>query len=325
MKILFIGGTGTISSACLRVALEAGHDVSILCRGTRNQRLPKGITVLTGDAYALDEELSKKIADIQWDCVVNWTVYDAVQAQIEIKRFRNITSHYIFISTTSVYDGSNNAGLITENQQYIDAGWVYSKGKIAAEKIFLEAFSNINFPVTIIRPCHTYTDFTIPTNIQGLGYGLIQRIESQKKVFIHGDGNTYWTLTHSEDFAKCFIQLLNKDLVKGEVFHLTAEEYYTWNEIFSFYEDLLGKKLYRVYVDAKEIYNKSPIIGEPIMTDKIYNRCFDLTKVKGYVKDFKSSIPLYEGLLRVIKWHKSNTNTIKLNRLIENELLKFDV
>lgn len=321
MKILFIGGTGTISSACLLALINAGHNISVLCRGTRNQRIPAGVTIYKGDAYQLDETVESEILNNEWDCIVNWAVYNAEQAALDIKRFAAVTSHYIFISTTSVYDGSNKMNPISETQAYVASDWIYSKGKIAAEQKFLEAFRTINFPVTIIRPGHTYADFTVPTNIQGLGYGLIKRIETSQPVLIHGDGNSLWTLTHSEDFANAFIQLLNKKSIQGEIFHLTSEQHCTWNDIFAIYSNLLGKKIQKVYMEPEEIMRRSPIIGEPIVSDKIYNRYFNLEKINKYIT-MHPQISLTDGLEKVMRWHKTNLNGIKPNLAVESELDK---
>lgn len=325
MKILFIGGTGTISSSCLSAALEMGHDISILCRGTRNERIPKGVKIFTGDAYQLDDSVSQAIEKIDWDCVINWILYEPNQAQLDIKRFSKNTKRYFFISTTSVYDDSNNDGLIIESQKYLETSWFYSKNKMNAEKVFLQAYKDENFPVTIIRPGHTYNDFTIPANIQGFGYGLIKRIEEQKNILVHGDGNSYWTLTHSDDFAKYFIQLLQSSAIEGEIFHIANEEYHTWNEIFSVYSDLIGKKIHKIYMSDSEIYKASPLIGEPIMNDKKYNRIFDLSKLKKYIENFNSDISLHDGLSRVLKWHANHSEQSHLNNMIEAEMLKLNI
>lgn len=325
MNILFIGGTGTISSSCLSKALEAGFNVSVLCRGTRNERLPKGVNVFTGDAYDLSPSVSKAIFNTDWDCVVNWTLYNPLQTHHDISRFSNNAGRYFFISSTSVYDDSNNKTPIVESQNYLNTDWFYSKSKINAEKIFLQAYAMEKFPVVIIRPGHTYNDFTVPTNIQGLGYGLIQRIESNKNILMHGDGNSFWTLTHSDDFAKYFVQLFNCPSIEGETFHIASEQHYSWNEIISIYSDLLGKKAKPVHLSAEEINEKSPILGEPILNDKKFNRIFNLSKLKNHITDYQPSTSLHEGLSRVLKWHKDHAEHIRSNLTIENEINKLNI
>lgn len=325
MKILFIGGTGTISTSCLSAALSAGHDVTILCRGTRNERAPKGVNLLQGDAYQLEDSLAKKISRIDWDCVVNWTLYTPSQAELDIQRFHKNTKRYFFISSTSVYDGSNQHNRIIESQNYLNSNWSYSKSKIESEKIFLHAYATTKFPVTIVRPGHTYNDFTIPTNIQGFGYGLIKRINENKNVLMHDDGNSLWTLTHSNDFAKFLIQLFDSQGIEGETLHVANENYHSWNEIYSIYADLIGKKINKVNMSHEDICAKSLMIGEPIMSDKRYNRIFDVSKLKKYIKDFKSDISLNDGLLRVLEWYRLHPENIYINEVIEKELIKLGI
>jgi len=325
MKILCIGGTGTISTSFVKKALEQGHDLTVLCRGNRNQRIPKGVRIISSDAYCLHESASKTILNTDWDTVVNWTIYTKDQAKLDINRFAKNTNQYIYISTTSVYDGSNLLSPIQESQGYLDTTWSYSRNKIDVEKIFLQEFKNTQFPVTIVRPCHTYNDFTVPTNIQGLGYGLINRIESQRNILMHGDGNSYWTLTHSDDFSHYFIQLLNCAYIKGEIFHIASDEYHTWNDILTIYSDLIGKKVNPVYMTPEEIMAKSPVIGESIIHDKMYNRIFDLTKIKSRIHSCAPHIPLKNGLARVFEWHKMHPEAIWFNQVIEAELAKLNL
>lgn len=322
MKLLFIGGTGTISTSCVLAALTAGHDVSLLCRGTRNERIPKGVTIYQGDAYELDPAISHKLLNTNWDCVINWTIYNIAQARIDIERFRHNTSLYFFISSTSVYDGSNNKTPIVESQNYLNTQWFYAKNKIEAEKEFLHAFKHQQFPVVIIRPGHTYNDFTVPTNIQGWGYGLINRILEEDPVLIHDEGQSYWTLTHSYDFANYLITLFGMTQLIGETIHIATEEYHTWNDIFSIYADLLGKKLNVMYLSSDEIYAQSTILGEPIVNDKRFNRIFNLTKLKNYSQVNIPFISLREGLQRVLQWHHDHPQHIFLNNTIENEMQK---
>lgn len=322
MKILFIGGTGTISTSCLKICLEAGIDLTVLCRGTRNKRIPHGTHSIQGDAYQLDEDSERKLKDTSWDCIVNWTIYNAKQAELDIARFSQNTSRYFFISSTSVYDGSNQNNLITESQQYLETSWFYSKSKIEAEACFLKAYKEAQFPVTIIRPGHTYNDFTVPTNIQGLGFGLINRIKNQEPILIHDKGESRWTLTHSDDFAAAFLMLLSKNHCSGETYHITCEMNYTWNEIFSIFSDHLNRAINPIYVSSEEIYKQSVLLGEPIENDKKYNRIFDLSKLKKIIPEYKMNISLYDGIERVLRWHSKNSAWIKPNSVVENELKK---
>lgn len=326
MRILFIGGTGTISSSCLASCLKAGWNITILCRGNREERIPKGIPVIKGNAYQLDPTQEKLLVNTDWDCVVNWAIYEENHAHLDILRFAKNIGRYFFISSTSVYDGSNGINLISESQNYLNSKWYYSKSKIEAEKIFLSAYKTSNFPVTIIRPGHTYNDFTVPTNVQGLGYGLIKRIEQNKTVLLHDEGESYWTLTHSDDFAQAFISLLsNKENLAGEILHLTSHEKYTWNQIFAIYAGLLDKNIHQFYMNSEKIFEKNPVIGDPIVSDKRYNRIFNLKKLNKYAPNFKPSISLNDGLERVLRWHKNNEKFYRPNHAIEIELEKLGI
>lgn len=320
MKILFVGGTGSVSTASSKHAVELGHELWVLNRGSRNHRLPKGVHVLTGDAYNPDEELARILSSAKWDCVVNWTIYNKEQAELDIRRFKGNTKHYVYISSTSVYANTVPSQPITEQHPYTDGKWIYSRAKIEGEERFLKAMCEDSFPATIVRPGHTYTDFTVPTNIQGYGYALIQAIRHKGRILVHDEGNTQWTLTHSDDFAQGLLGLLGKQEAIGQTCHITSPFAYTWNEIFDIFEDTLGSRAKRIYVPAARILNANPLIGEPIAYDKALTRVFSNSKIQSLVPAFAPVIDFRTGLERILRWHKEHPDQIRINPQIENEL-----
>ena len=315
MKILFIGGTGSISTSSSHLLESKGHKLTLITRGNRTERLPDDVKHITADFNYINQDLYKYITRNLWDCVVNWNIYNKDQALRDIRLFNGRIKKYYFISTTAIYGQINRP--INEEIEIYNTIWDYAVSKIKAENIFREAHIKQNFPVVILRPGHTYCDFTIPTNIQGLGYGLIEQINEDEEVLIHNDGESQWTLTHSDDFAKVLSSLLALEDINGEIFNIVSSEYKTWKNIYMIYEDQLKKKINTCNVPAEFIYKKDNLLGLPIIGDKQKNMIFDNSKIRKIIPDFDDFILLEDGLKRSIHWAKENPEKVYFKKNIK--------
>jgi len=311
MKVLFIGGTGTISTACSRLCLERGMELWVVNRGTRNARLPRGTEYIRLDMDSPLAAVRNALPGHTWDCVVDWTIFTPERLQRDIELFRGKTGQFIFISSTGVYPGYDREHRIRETDP-IDAGILppYTSHKAECERIALEAFRGEGFPAVIVRPAHTYADFAIPTNIYGLGYGLVARINQGKEVIVHDDGLSLWGLTHSEDFAAGLAGLIGLSRSIGEIFHITTDEVLTWREIFGTFEELLEKKARLLFIPSRAICGIDPELGASLVGDRAKNRVFDNTKIKSFVNGFQARISFREGLKRALAWHAANQDKI---------------
>jgi nucleoside-diphosphate-sugar epimerase len=315
--VLFIGGTGSISGPCSHVAVSQGIDLWLVNRGNRQARLPKGIHFFQGDINNPSNELVNFLKESSWDCVVNWLVYTPEQAKRDIKLFAGKTKQYIFISSTSVYLNPSDYRRITEKYPVGNPIWPYAELKVRCEKIFLKGFKENRFPVTIVRPGHTYCDFTIPTNIIGLGYGLIERLLANKKIIVHDDGLSLWTLTHSEDFAEGLFGLLGINEAQGEIFHITQNRSNNWVYILETIGGYFNIDPNFIFIPSQAIIDIDGDIGASILGDKAKNLIFDNSKIKKFVPTYNPKITFEEGIVRSLKWHEENPELIYYNSEIQ--------
>ena len=223
--MLFIGGTGNISTSVSKLCIERGSDLYLLNRGTRNVELA-GAKIITGDITS--SEIADALKSHTWDCVVNWIAFNENDVERDIKLFRNKIKQYIFISSASVYQKPPSYPVITESTPLYNPVWDYSQNKIACEERLNKAYREENFPITIVRPSHTF-DTVIPL-IMGAWteYTIIDRMKKGEKVIVHGDGTSLWTITHAIDFAKGFVGLIGNKQAIGHPFHITSDEILTW-------------------------------------------------------------------------------------------------
>ena len=229
MKVLFIGGTGTISSACSQLAVERGFDLYLLNRGLTSTRpIPEGAQVLTGDIRN-PASVRAAIGEMTFDVVVDWIAYTPDHVEQDIALFRGRTDQYIFISSASAYHKPVLSLPITESTPLHNPFWQYSRDKIACEARLMRAYRDDGFPVTIVRPSHTYDRTKLP--LRGR-WTVVDRMRKGLPVVVHGDGTSLWVLTHHKDFAKGFVGLLGRPQAIGEAYHITSDEVLTWNQIF---------------------------------------------------------------------------------------------
>jgi nucleoside-diphosphate-sugar epimerase len=309
LKVLFIGGTGVISSACAALCAENGFDLWLLNRAKNFRPPPMDANLIRADIRKT-AEVRSAIARLDFDVVVDWIAYDVGHVKNDIELFKNKTAQYIFVSSASVYQKPPDRLPITESTILHNPYWKYARDKIACEEYLVEALRKENFPVTIVRPSHTYDRTMIP--LHG-GYTVIERMKKGKKVIIHGDGTSLWTLTHHKDFAKGFIGLLGNDDAIGESYHITSDEILTWNQIFEFVADALGIKPNFVHIPSDFINRFDQEWGGSLLGDKAHSMIFDNSKIKKIVSDFRATIPFSTGAREIIDWYEVDESRQVIN------------
>jgi len=303
MKVLFIGGTGRISSACSQLAVERGIELYLLNRGqTLTRPAPKAAHILQGDIRNKDS-VDKALGDLTFDAVVNWIAFAPEHIEMDIDIFRGRTQQYIFISSASVYQKPPVNLPITESTPLDNPYWDYSRAKIACEERLMQAYREEKFPITIVRPSHTYDKTMLP--LTG-GYTVIDHMRKGKKVIVHGDGTSLWVLTHHRDFAKGFVGLLGNNRAIAEAFHITSDELLTWNQIFEILAKAAGAEAQLVHIPSDFIAAFDPDWGAGLLGDKNHSVIFDNTKIKRMVPDFAATIPYAQGAQEVIAWYDAN-------------------
>ncbi|HPH96419.1 MAG TPA: SDR family oxidoreductase [Anaerolineaceae bacterium] len=302
MKVLFIGGTGIISSAVSRLALQRGMDLYLLNRGLSARPAPEGAKVLEGDIRN-PESARTALGSHDFDAVVNWVAYTPDHVETDLALFRGRTSQYIFISSASAYQ-TPPAGLpITESTLLDNPFWQYSRNKIACEERLVRAYREEKFPTTIVRPSHTYDCQLLP--MEG-GWTVVDRMLRGLPVIVHGDGTSLWTLTHHADFARGFVGLLGLNHAIGEAVHITSDEWLSWNQIFEMVAHAAGVKPHIVHVPSELIAAYDPDWGAGLLGDKAHSMIFDNTKIKRLVPDYVASIPFARGVEEIMAWYKAD-------------------
>lgn len=302
MKVLFIGGTGVISSACSELAVARGIDLYLLNRGQSFRSTPEGAHVLRADIRN-PETVSQAISGSSFDTIVDWIAYTPNQVQIDLDLFRGKTGQYIFISSASAYQKPPTKLPITESTILENPYWQYSRDKIACENLLFHSYRTEKYPITIVRPSHTYGRTYIP--IHG-GWTTVDRMLKGKEVIVNGDGTSLWTLTHNSDFALGFHGLLGNPNAVGEAFHITSDEWLSWNQIFGSIASAAGVKPNIVHVPSDVISAFDPEWGAGLLGDKAHCGIFDNTKIKELVPDFQATISFSKGAEEIIAWYKDN-------------------
>lgn len=303
MKVLFIGGTGNISTEASKLAVSQGIDLYLLNRGTSGTQIP-GAKTIVGDIYNFDE-VKKVLKDHTWDVVVNWIAFIPSHIRSDLELFKGKTKQYIFISSASVYQKPPTYPIITESTPLYNPFWAYSRDKIDCENELMKVYQEMDFPITIVRPSHTY-DKTIPLTIGGwTEYTAIDRMKKGQKVIIQGDGTSLWTVTHSEDFAKGFNGLLGNQRAIGHPVHITSDEVLTWNQIYQAVADAMGVELNAVHITSDFISSVIPGEKDGLWGDKSHCAIFDNSKIKSLVPGFSATIPFSEGIKRTLSWFEA--------------------
>ena len=306
MKILMIGGTGTISSAITRQLAAAGHDLWLLNRGTRKSEVPAGVRQIICD---IDDEKTvlDNIQDEMFDAVCEFIGFVPAQIERDIRLFRGRTSQYVYISSASAYNKPAANHVITEGTTLANPHWQYSRNKIACEELLMREYREHAFPVTIVRPSHTYCERGVPTSVHGPkgSWQVLKRIMECKPVIIQGDGTSLWTLTWNEDFARGFIGLLGNPKAIGEAFQIMSDEQLTWTQVYQCVAHALHTTLKPYYVASEFLAAVAPKEWDfegNLLGDKSQTVIFDCAKLKRAVPGFQATMRFDEGVRRSVDY-----------------------
>ena len=304
MKVLLIGGTGTISSAVSKRLAEQGCELYLLNRGTRNIELPENARCIQADINN-ESDTAKKLGNSFFDAVCDFIAFTPEQTERDFRLFSGKTKQYIFISSASAYHKPVLDYRITEGTALANPYWKYSRDKIACEDFLMKLHRENDFPVTIIRPSHTYGDRSVPVGVHGKNgsWQVLKRMLEGKPVIIQGDGTSLWTVTHNTDFAEGFIGLIGNPHAVGEAFQITSDETLTWNQIYKIIADALRVELKPYYVaseflDAVGDYD----FNGSLTGDKSNSVVFDNTKLKNAVPEFKAVVRAETGIKQTVDY-----------------------
>ncbi len=312
MKVLFIGGTGVISSACTVLALEKDIELYLLNRGKSTMSVPVGANVIHGDIRDVDA-VNKALGDMKFDVVVNFIAFSPEHIENDLKLFRGKMGQYIFISSASAYQTPPITLPVTESTPLYNPYWSYSQAKISCEERLMKAFREEKFPVTIVRPSHTYNRTMLP--VKG-GYTAVDRMRKGKPVIVHGDGTSIWVLTHNSDFAKGLVGLLGNEKAIGEAFHITSDELLSWNRIYELVAKAAGTEAKIVHIPSDVIARYNPEWGASLLGDKAHSMIFDNSKIKQLVPEYNATIPFSSGVEEIISWFDADPT----RQVIDSEL-----
>jgi len=303
LKILFIGGTGKISSACTSLAVERGFDMYLLNRGQTDRPVPEGVTILTADIR--DRESARAaLADHKFDAVVNFIAFTAEHIETDLELFRDRTDQYIFISSASAYQSPPVNLPVTESTPLDNPYWQYSRDKIACEERLMRAYREEKFPFTVVRPSHTYDRTMLP--FQG-GWTVVDRMRRGQKVIVHGDGSSLWVFTHHSDFAKGFVGLLGNSRAIGEAFHITSDELLTWNQLHEIAARAAGAPPPQIVHIPSDLINAfDSNWGAGLLGDKAASMIFDNSKIKRISPDFVCTVPYERGAKEMVDWYDAD-------------------
>jgi nucleoside-diphosphate-sugar epimerase len=313
LRVLFIGGNGIISSACSRLAVERGFDLTLLNRG-RDTTRPSidGVETIVGDATDA-QSMRDALGTRTFDVVVNFRAFSPEQVKADVDLFRDRTGQYIFISSASAYQKPVTHFPIVESTPLRNPFWQYSRDKIACERVLMQAFDDHDFPVTIVRPSHTYDRTLVP--LDG-GWTAIERMRQGKPTLVHGDGTSLWTLTNHRDVARGLVGLLGLTRSIGDAIHITGDEILTWDMIANELAAAAGTTAHLVHAASTEVSLAFPEWADGILGDKAHSLIFDNSKIKALVPDFVASVPFSLGAREIVGWYDEDP----IRRVVDREL-----
>lgn len=307
LHLLVIGGTGVISSAVTRLAVERGLDVTVLNRGSASpgagaHPLPDGARTVRADVRD-PASVRAALGDREFDAVVDWVAFTPEHVRTDIDLFAGRTGQYVFISSASAYQTPPERLPVTESTPLRNPFWQYSRDKIACEDLLVGAYRESGFPVTVVRPSHTYDRTSVP--LDG-GWTAVERMRQGKEVVVHGDGTSLWTLTHHEDFARGFVPLLGDPRALGEAFHITSDDVLTWNQIIRALGAAAGVEPRVVHVPSDAIAAADPEWGAGLLGDKAHSMVFDTTKLRRLVPEFTTTTRFEQGAREIVAWYDAD-------------------
>lgn len=303
LRVLFIGGSGIISSACVPLALERGIDLTVLNRGQSALRpLPDGVRTLRADVRD-PASVREALGDEEFDAVVDWVAFTPEHVRTDVELFTGRTGQYVFISSASAYRTPPGRLPVTESTPLRNPYWQYSRDKTACEDVLVGAYRESGFPATVVRPSHTYDSTLVP--LDG-GWTAVERMRQGREVVVHGDGTSLWTLTHHTDFARGFVPLLGDPRTVGEAFHITGDDVLTWDEIAWALARAAGVEPRIVHVPSDAIAAEDPAWGAGLLGDKAHSMVFDTTKLRRLVPDFATTVRFEQGAREIVAWHDAD-------------------
>jgi nucleoside-diphosphate-sugar epimerase len=299
-SVLFIGGTGVISSACAREALAQGWSVTLLNRGASRTHSPAdGTEVLTADVRDRDA-VAAALEGREFEVVADFLAFTPDQVAQSLDVLDGRFGQYVFISSASAYQTPPERLPVTESTPLRNPFWQYSRDKIACEDLLVQRYRDDGLPITIVRPSHTYDRTLSPFNG---GWTAIERMRSNREVLVPGDGTSLWTLTHHEDFARAFTGLLGRRATLGEAFHITSDEALPWNAIYEEVAAALGVQARLVHVPTDAIVAVDAELGASLIGDKSNSMVFDNSKLRSLVPGWEARIPFSQGAREIVEWH----------------------
>jgi nucleoside-diphosphate-sugar epimerase len=313
MKVLFIGGTGIISSACADLATRQGIDLALLCRGRSTRPVPSGARVLHGDIRD-PASVERALSGERFDAIVDWVAFSVEHVEKDLALFRGKTRQYVFISSASAYHTPPKSLPVTEGTPLYNPFWAYSRAKAACEERLWRAYREDGFPVTIVRPSHTYDATLLPPHG---GWTMMERMRRGKPVIVHGDGTSLWTLTHHRDFARGFNGLLGLDAAIGEALHITSDEVLTWDAIQHILARAAGTEARIVHVPSELIARFDSGWGDSLLGDKAHSMIFDNTKIKRLVPSYRADIPFSTGAREIVAWYDAEPSRRTIDAAFE--------
>ncbi len=305
-KALFIGGTGTISTAITqRIASMPEWELYLINRGNSSRVIPPNVKLILADIND-EEDVRLKLEGLQFDCVCDFIGFVPSQVERDYRLFKDITKQYMYISSASAYEKPVSNYIITEETPLVNPYWQYSRDKIACEAFLMEKYRNEGFPVTIIRPTYTYDERSVPLSVMGNSgsWQVLDRMLQGKQVIIHGDGTSLWTMTHNSDFAKGFTGLMANEKAIGQAIQITSDETLTWTQIYQCVADALGVELRPYYISSYFLADIAPEYDFEggLLGDKACSVVFDNSKLKSLVPDFKPEVPFAQGIKRTVDY-----------------------
>jgi nucleoside-diphosphate-sugar epimerase len=331
MKVLFIGGTGIISSACAELAIARGHELFMLNRGVSQKYVvPEAATVLQADIHGDEAALARVLAGHRFDVVVDFIAYHPDDIERDLRLFRSRMDQFLFISSASAYQKPPQNYLITEETPLENPFWEYSRNKIACENRLIQAYRDEGFPVTILRPSHTYGHSQIPFAVTSWQHPwtVIDRMKRGQQIIIPGDGTSLWVLTWNADFAKGLVCLLGNEKAIGEAFQITSHQVLSWNQIHLEVYRALGLEPNVVHIPSDLIARHWPDAVGSLIGDKSNSVVFDNSKIKRFVPDYVCEVDWAEGVRRSLAWFEAHpefqTIDHKLNSLLDQILTAYE-
>jgi len=304
MKVLIIGGTGAISTSFSKACIDNGMDLWMINRGNRQHRIPKGVNFIKANINNIDKSLVK---DHIWDSIIDFTIWNENDARRAMQLFTGKTKQFIFLNSTCIYKPVPLGHRIMEEDPIENHPvWQYQKNKFEARGQLLRS----GLPLVEVRPGHTYDVFTIPTNIMGLGYGLVERIKKGKEIIVHDDGLAKWTITHSTDVAQGLVGLVGNPKTIGECFHITHEKAGNWLDILNAYGDILNKKPNFIHIPSVRICHIDYETGISLLAHRAFHKIFDNSKIKKFVFSYNPKIDYRDGIKMSVDWHEDNKDKI---------------